>query len=125
MACRVESVRALPPATTPASLPYRPSSAVTWAANSSAMTTSTSSTDGAWSKAATQCSSSVRPASRRSCLGMLPPNRRPLPPARTTATVCMTGPYRAARAPAARAIDLGTRSRQQALTRPGPQPGLT
>src|SRR5215472_14120126 len=57
------------------------------------ITTTISSTPGAASNAATQCSTSVRPASSRSCFGVLPPSLTPVPPASTTATVRMTGHY--------------------------------
>ena len=57
------------------------------------ITTGIASTPGACSKAATECSISVRPARTCNCLGLSPPNRCPIPPASTTATVRMLGPY--------------------------------
>src|SRR5215472_5236771 len=54
------------------------------------MTSSTSSTPGARPNAATQCSTSVRPPSVSSCLGIEAPNRLPTPPPSTTAAIHVT-----------------------------------
>src|SRR5450756_193492 len=54
------------------------------------MTSRISSTPGALSNAATQCSTRVLPASLSSCLGIAAPNLLPTPPPSTTATVRVT-----------------------------------
>src|SRR6516162_1981498 len=54
------------------------------------MTSSTSSTPGAAENAVTQCSTSVFPLRLSSCLGTVAPNRLPMPPPSTTATIRVT-----------------------------------
>src|SRR5215831_8910209 len=54
------------------------------------MTSRTSSMPGAWLNAATQCSTSVRPPTVSSCLGIEAPNRLPTPPPSTTAAIHVT-----------------------------------
>ena len=90
-ATRVESGRVTPPSMT--ALTFRKPEPATMAETCSryppAITTRISSTPGACSNAATQCSMSVRPASRSNCFGIPAPSRWPIPPPSTTATIRM------------------------------------
>ena len=76
-ATRVESDRATPPAITPVTFENPPaaSMSLTRSTYPAAITTRISSTPGACSNAATQCSTSVRRPSRSSCLGSAAPTR--------------------------------------------------
>ena len=76
-ATRVESERATPPAMTPVTFENPPSASMSLTCSTypAAITTRISSTPGACSNAATQCSTSVRPPSRSSCLGSAAPTR--------------------------------------------------
>jgi hypothetical protein len=77
IAARVESVRVAPPSMTPVTLPKPQSASCCLACpvRPAGITTVIASTPPACSKAATECSTRVRPASTCICLGLSPPNR--------------------------------------------------
>ena len=91
-AARVESGRVAPPSMTAVTFRYPASviMALTCPVYPRAITTRISSMPGAWSKAATQCSTRVLPPSVSSCFGIPAPTRCPTPPPSTTATIRMS-----------------------------------